>query len=85
MPLSQWRFRPAGFDRTVDVPVVPRFSVTTMEATVQATIEGVSVIPALRYQFTDAINAGCLQFILHGLAPELAPITLYTPHRAPCP
>ena len=58
------------------MPVVPRLSVTTMEAAVQAAVDGVGFIRTLCYQVADPIDAGNLQLIIRDFEPELAPIQL---------
>jgi len=85
MPSSGWRFRPTGSNRTIDVPIVPRLSVTTTEAAVQAAVEGVGVTRTLCYQVADAVDAGSLQLILRDFEPELAPIHLVHAARGAMP
>ncbi len=67
------------------MPVVPRLSVTTTEADVQASVDGVGVIRTLCYQVADAIDAGCLQLTLRDFEPELAPIHLVNFARGAMP
>ncbi len=76
MPSPGWRFQPAGSSSSVEVPIVPRLSVTTSEAAVQAAIRGAGVTRLLHYQVAEAIAAGTLQIILEAYEPEPAPISL---------
>jgi DNA-binding transcriptional LysR family regulator len=85
MPSSGWRFIPAGSRRVIDVPIVPRLSVTTTETAVQAAVDGVGIVRTLCYQVADPIAAGSLKLILREFEPELAPIHLIHGARGAMP
>ena len=76
MPASGWRFQPAGSAAAEEIPVVPRLSVTTPEAAVEAAVRNVGVARLLHYQVADAVKAGSLQLILEGFEPVPAPVHL---------
>lgn len=76
MPAPGWRFQPVGSLSAIEVPIVPRLSVTTAEAAVQAAIRGAGATRLLHYQVAEATAAGALQIILEAYEPEPAPINL---------
>lgn len=84
-PAPGWRFQPAGSLAVVEVPIVPRLSVTTAEAAVQAAIRGAGVTRLLHYQVAEAVGAGDLQIILQAHEPETAPISLIHAARGQMP
>lgn len=64
MPAPGWRFQAAGSTKAAEVPIVPRLTVTTAEAAVQAAIRGVGLTRLLHYQAAEAIETGMLKIIL---------------------
>lgn len=76
MPRLTWRFRQTGSALPIDVPVVPRLSVTTSEAAAAAAIRGVGFTRLFFYQVAEAVEAGLLQIVLEAFEPDPAPIHL---------
>jgi DNA-binding transcriptional LysR family regulator len=85
LPSPAWRYRVAGSDAAVEIPVVPRLTVTTTEAAVHAAIHGVGVTRLLHYQVADAVVRGELQLVLEAYEPELAPVHLIHASRGRMP
>lgn len=85
MPGSGWRLQQAGSAASTEVSVVPRLSVTTTEAAVQAAIRGVGLAQLLHYQVAEAVEAGKLQIVLEKFEPEPAPIHLVHAVRGQLP
>ena len=69
----------------VDGPVVPRLSVTTTEAAVQAAILGVGIARLLHYQVAAAVEAGTLRIVLEAFEPEPVPVHLVHAVRGQSP
>lgn len=76
LPSPGWRFKAPGSGATLEIPVVPRLSVTTAEAAAQAAIRSVGVTRLLHYQVLKAIDAGALRIILDEFEPDPAPVNL---------
>ncbi|TCO82368.1 DNA-binding transcriptional LysR family regulator [Plasticicumulans lactativorans] len=85
MPSLGWRFQPGGSTTPLDIPIVPRLSVTTTDAAAQAAIRGVGVTRLLYYQVADAVGAGALRIILDAYEPTPAPIHLIHAARGRMP
>ncbi|WP_051356531.1 LysR family transcriptional regulator [Azorhizobium doebereinerae] len=76
LPLSRWRFQPAGSTAAIDLALAPRLSVSTTEAAAQAAVRGVGFTRLLHYQVAEAVDAGTLRIALEAFEPEPAPIHL---------
>ncbi len=68
-----------------DVAPVPRLSVTTTEAAVQAAILGIGVARLLHYQVAEAVEAGALRIVLGAFEPEPVPVHLVHAVRGQLP
>ncbi len=68
-----------------DVASVPRLSVTTTEAAVQAAILGIGVARLLHYQVADAVEAGALRIVLGAFEPAPVPVHLVHAVRGQLP
>ena len=75
-PTSSWLFRLKGPKGTTDVPIRPRLSVTTAEAAVWASSEGVGATRVLHYQCADAVRDGLVRIILADFEVEPLPVHL---------
>lgn len=80
-----WPVRLPKSGARVDVPVVPRLTVSTAEAAADAAARGVGVTRLLHYQVADAVRAKKLQIVLEALEPEPAPIHLVHAQRGHMP
>lgn len=85
LPSPAWRYRVPGSDAALEIPVVPRLSVTTTEAAAQAAIQGVGVARLLHYQVADAVVCGKLSIVLEAYEPEPAPVHLVHASRGRMP
>ena len=85
LPSPGWRFKMPGSGATLDVPIVPRLSVTTTEAAAQAAIRSVGVTRLLHYQVVEAVDAGALRIILGEFEPDPAPVHLVHASRGQMP
>jgi DNA-binding transcriptional LysR family regulator len=85
VPSPGWRFKRSGSGATLDVPIVPRLSVTTTEAAAQAAIRSVGVTRLLHYQVVEAVDAGALRIILDEFEPDPAPVHLVHASRGQMP
>lgn len=85
LPSSGWRFRTTKTSAEFAVTIVPRLTVTTAAAAVDAAILGVGAVRLLHYQAADAIRAGTLGIILDAFEPEPAPIHLIHLSRGQMP
>jgi DNA-binding transcriptional LysR family regulator len=85
MPSPGWRFKEPGSGATLEIPIVPRLSVTTTEAAAQAAIRNVGVTRLLHYQVVEAVEAGALRIILEKFEPEAAPVNLVHASRGQMP
>jgi DNA-binding transcriptional LysR family regulator len=83
-PFAGWRFR-ADVGDMIEVPVVPRLSVTTAEAAAQAAIGGAGFTRLLQYQVAEAVDAGRLHIVLETFEPAPAPIHLVHAARGQMP
>ncbi len=68
-----------------DLAPVPRLSVTTTEAAVQAAILGIGVARLLHYQVADAVEAGTLRIVLAAFEPAPVPVHLVHAVRGQLP
>ena len=82
---ANWRFYPEGSKGHVDVPLVPRLSVSTTEAAADAAIRGVGIVRLLHYQVVEAVKAGTLQLLLENFEPESVPVHLVHASRGQMP
>ena len=85
LPSSGWRFTAPGSGATLEVPIVPRLSVTTTEAAAQAAIRSVGVTRLLHYQVVEAVDAGTLRIVLDEFEPAPAPVNLVHASRGYMP
>ncbi|NPD69902.1 LysR family transcriptional regulator [Lichenicola cladoniae] len=76
LPSPGWRFKAPGSGAVIEIPVVPRLSVTTAEAAARAAIRSVGATRLLHYQVADAVDAGALRIILDEFEPDPAPVNL---------
>jgi len=72
-PNGEWRF---GRDLKVVVRCAPRLTTDSVEAAIDAAIEGVGVTRALSYQTDHHVAAGRLRYILPDLDPPPWPVNL---------
>lgn len=79
-PTAAWSFRGKKTNRTHDVLVRPRLSVSTAEAAVEAACRGAGVTRVLHYQCADAVHAGALRIILAKF--EVEPLPVHVLHVA---
>lgn len=77
-PSAIWQFRPAGKHRPVDVPVMPRLSVNSSLAAVEAAKRHVGATRVLHYQCADAVREGALRLLLEDY--ESAPMPIHLIH-----
>jgi len=68
-----------------DVPIRAHLSVTTAEAAVWATSEGVGATRGLYYQCADSVRDGSLRIILADFEVELLPVHLLHAGRGALP
>jgi DNA-binding transcriptional LysR family regulator len=85
MPSPGWRFKAPGSAATLEIPVVPRLSVTTPEAAAQAAIRSVGVTRLLHYQIAEAVETGALRIILAAFEPDPVPVNLVHVSRGHMP
>lgn len=85
LPSPGWRFKTSGLAATFEIPVVPRLSVTTTEAAVQAAIRSVGVSRLLHYQVAEAAEDGALRIILEKFEPDPVPVNLVHASRGQMP
>lgn len=76
MPTPSWRFQNPRTGAAIDVPILPRLTVTTPEAATQAAIRKVGIVRLLHYQAAPAIELGELQIMFEAYEPEPAPVHL---------
>ena len=84
LPSPAWHARSAS-GKLVEIPLVPRLTVSTAEAAAAAAIRGVGVTRLLHYQVADAVAAGTLSLILEAFEPEPSPINLVHVARGQMP
>ena len=85
LPSPGWQFRAPGSGVTLDIPIVPRLSVTTTEAAAQAAVRNVGITRLLHYQVAEAVEAGALRIILDAFEPDPAPVNLVHASRGQMP
>lgn len=85
LPSPGWRFKAPGSGATLDMPIVPRLSVTTTEAAAQAAIRSVGVTRLLHYQVVEAVGTGALRIVLEEFEPDPAPVHLVHASRGQMP
>jgi len=84
-PLSGWRLTDPLTKAPVLAAMVPRLSVTSVEAAIRAARLHVGVTRLLHYQVIDAVNDGGLRIILEPFEPEPAPVNLVHVARGQMP
>lgn len=85
LPSPSWRFRDADGGGPMDIPVLPRLTVSTPEAAVDAAVHGVGVARVLHYQVASAVLNGALRILLEGFEPAPAPVHLVHASRGLMP
>lgn len=85
LPSPGWRFKAPGSTAMLEIPIVPRLSVTTTEAAAQAAIRSVGVTRLLHYQVAEAVETGALQIILDTFEPDPVPVNLVHASRGHMP
>jgi DNA-binding transcriptional LysR family regulator len=85
LPSPGWQYVVPGSDTALEIPVVPRLTVTTTEAAAQAAIEGVGITQLLHYQVADPVVRGELQIVLEAYEPEPVPVHLIHASRGRMP
>ena len=85
LPSPGWRFRAPRSGVTLDIPILPRLSVTTTEAAAQAAVRNVGITRLLHYQVAEAVEAGALRIILDAFEPDPAPVNLVHASRGQMP
>jgi DNA-binding transcriptional LysR family regulator len=71
-----WFFRDPATKREFGVEIVPRLSVTSAEAAVQAALRRTGLTRVYRYQCSDALGAGTLVQVLQAFDVEPIPVHL---------
>jgi len=85
-PAATWTFRaPEPGGRPIDVPIMPRLTVSTAEAAVVAAERGVGFARVLRYQCVDALAAGTVQLVLEDCECDPLPVNLLHAARRTLP
>lgn len=85
MPSPGWRFKASESTTMLEIPIVPRLSVTTPEAAAQAAIRSVGATRLLHYQVAEAVEADALRIILDVFEPDPAPVNLVHASRGQMP
>ena len=85
MPSPSWRFLHPRSGTVIDVPILPRLTVTTPEAAMQAAVRKVGITRLLHYQAAEAVSRGELQIFLEAYEPEPAPVHLVHVARGQMP
>jgi len=85
MPFPAWRMQRAGSSRVEEISVVPRLSVTSTEAAVDAAVGNVGFVRLLHYQVADAVAAGQLRIVLEDHEPSPVPVHLLHAARGRLP
>ena len=80
-PGGEWLFGRAKLERRI--PVVPRLTVTTAEAAVDAAASGLGVTRVLSYQAAAAVRSGALCRILQDAEPDPWPVHLVHAGQGP--
>ena len=76
MPMTAWVVRKPKTGALVEIPIVPRLTVSTAEAATDAAVRNVGAVRLLYYQVADAVRADKLRIILEDFEPKPAPIHL---------
>jgi DNA-binding transcriptional LysR family regulator len=76
MPIAVWQVKMPKAGTLVEIPVVPRLTVSTAEAAADAAVRNVGATRLLHYQIAEAVRADELQIILEAFEPAPAPIHL---------
>jgi DNA-binding transcriptional LysR family regulator len=76
LPSPGWRFKVDGTRRPQEVSVVPRLSVTTTEAAVEAAIRHAGATRVLHYQVAGPVAQGALRIVLEAFEPDPVPVHL---------
>jgi DNA-binding transcriptional LysR family regulator len=76
MPIAAWWVRKAKTGTVVEIPVVPRLTVSTAEAATEAAVRHVGATRLLHYQVAGAVQADNLRIILEAFELEPSPIHL---------
>ncbi|MGD2166522.1 MAG: LysR family transcriptional regulator [Gammaproteobacteria bacterium] len=85
MPAPYWRFRKPHSRAAFDVAILPRLTVTTADAAVQAALRAVGLARLLHYQAFAAIERGELEVLLQAYEPEPVPVHLVHASRRQMP
>ncbi|OQR30386.1 LysR family transcriptional regulator [Pseudomonas sp. Bc-h] len=80
-----WRFLSPDGRGEIEIPILPRLAVSTAEAAMQAAVRGVGAVSLMRYQVSDALEAGLLQLVLEDFELEPSPIHLLHASRGHMP
>jgi DNA-binding transcriptional LysR family regulator len=76
MPMTAWVVRKPKTGTSVEIPVVPRLTVSTAEAATDAAVRNVGATRLLYYQVADAVRTDKLRIILEDFEPKPTPIHL---------
>ncbi len=85
LPFPAWQFRDPESGKNFDVPVMPRLSLTTADASVMAACAGTGFTRLLHYQAEAALEAGDLQIVLEDFEPEPSPVHILHVARGQMP
>lgn len=77
---TSWSFRDPASEREFGVNIIPRLSVTTAEAAVQAALRRTGLTRVYRYHCADALRAGTLVHVLQDF--DVEPIPVHLVHAA---
>lgn len=83
--IATWSFRAKADNRTFQVPVRARLTVTTAEAAVWAALQGIGVTRVLHYQCAASAREGLLRIILAKYEVEPLPVHLLHAARGTLP
>ena len=72
-PNGEWRFR--GAVRSA-IRIEPRLLTDSVEAAIDAALDGLGIARVLSYQVTNHVDAGRLALVLDDLAPPAVPVSL---------
>jgi DNA-binding transcriptional LysR family regulator len=76
MPIAAWWARKPKSGTVVEIPVVPRLTVSTAEAAADAAVRNVGATRLLHYQVAGAVQADKLRILLEAFELEPSPIHL---------
>lgn len=85
LPSPGWTFRDPMTGVPIQVPIISRLSVTTVEAALIAATAGVGAARLLHYQVAEAISSGKLRLLLEDSEPEPAPVSMVHAERGQLP